>query len=48
MGEWEITYRALILLEELNDILSKGELENDENLDSIIYQCKILINYTNE
>ena len=39
---------TLILLEELNDILSKGELENDEHLDSIIYQCKILIDHTSE
>lgn len=33
-------------LEELNDILSKGELEVDTYLDSIIYQCEILIDYT--
>lgn len=39
---------TLILLEELNEILSEGELEDNEYLDSIIYQCKILINYTHE
>ena len=38
-----ITHVTLCLLEELNDILSKGELETEKDLEQIVYQCKLLI-----
>tara|TARA_R100000951_G_scaffold111572_1_gene110752 strand:- start:1435 stop:1581 length:147 start_codon:yes stop_codon:yes gene_type:complete len=43
-----ITHTALCLLEELNDILSKGELaeEVEKDLEKIIYNCKLLIDIT--
>jgi len=47
-----ITHVTLCLLEELNDILSKGELgefnnsETEKDLEQIIYQCNLLIDIT--
>ena len=43
-----ITHTTLCLLEELNDILSKGELvgEVEKDLEKIIYNCKLLIDIT--
>ena len=43
-----ITHTTLCLLEELNDILSKGELtgEVEQDLEKIIYNCKLLIDIT--
>ncbi len=43
-----ITHTALCLLEELNDILYKGELteEAGKDLEKIIYNCKLLIDIT--
>ncbi len=38
-----VKHVTLCLLEELNDILSKGELESDKDLEQIVYQCKLLI-----
>ena len=38
-----VKHVTLCLLEELNDILSKGELESDKGLKQIVYQCKLLI-----
>ncbi|HJO96308.1 MAG TPA: hypothetical protein QF753_23180 [Victivallales bacterium] len=38
-----VKHITLCLLEELNDILSKGELESDKDLEQIVYQCKLLI-----
>ena len=43
-----ITHTTLCLLEELNDILSKGELDGEveQDLEKIIYNCKLLIDIT--
>jgi hypothetical protein len=42
-----ITHTTLCLLEELNDILYKGEYtENRNELEKIIYNCKLLIDIT--
>lgn len=41
-----LTHVTLCLLEELNDILYKGELETEKNIEQIIYQCKLLIDIT--
>ena len=38
-----VKHVTLCLLEELNNILSKGELESDKDLEQIVYQCKLLI-----
>ncbi len=43
-----ITHTTLCLLEELNDILSKGKLESNtsKDLELIRYNCKTLLEIT--
>lgn len=39
-------YKLLCMLEEFNDILHEGRLENDLHMDQIEYQCQRLIEIT--
>jgi hypothetical protein len=41
-----LAYRALCILEELNDTLHEGVLENDTHLKEIVYQCQRIIEIT--
>mgnify|MGYP003654169238 FL=1 len=41
-----LAYRALCILEELNDTLHEGVLENDTHLPEIVYQCQRIIEIT--
>jgi hypothetical protein len=41
-----LAYRALCILEELNDTLHEGVLENDTHLKEIVYQCQRIIDIT--
>ena len=43
-----LIHTTLCLLEELNDILSRGELEveDEKELNLIVYQCELLIDRT--
>ena len=41
-----IAYRALCILEELNDTLHEGVLVNDTHLKEIVYQCQRIIEIT--
>jgi hypothetical protein len=43
-----LIHTTLCLLEELNDILSRGDLwiEDEKELNLIVYQCELLIDRT--
>ena len=43
-----IKHTLLCLLEELNDILHEGRLGSEKDLDQIVYQCKRIIDITEE
>jgi len=42
-----VSIKTLFWLEQMNDKLYEGTLENDDNLKEIIYQCQRLIDITN-
>ena len=41
-----LQYKTLIMLEEFNDVLHEGTLENDALLSQIVYQCQRIIDIT--
>jgi len=41
-----LSTQLLLQLEQMNDKLYEGTLENDDNLKEIIYQCQRLIDIT--
>ena len=44
----KLTNSTLCLLEELNEILHRGDLESEKDIKQIIYECKRLIDITED